>query len=716
MVVENSNLDSKEKVDLKEEQEKNLEKLKKEFEEYKSKLSDIKEHEHNINYFINIKKKINSIIDFWSKINDKQKDELEEFYSNLKKKFLKKYNLGELTKENIFKELDKKLKEGLDFYDNNYIQFFKEIFYEDINSKYSRKIGDFIYKGLLTKDISDYFNFFKEIKEKKRTDIYLPGIGKSKKNEVIALYFFGVEERGLGNSQYGKGINYDFIKNRFKNEIKDISKNLIFDNEYIETFKKLEPDFNEDIFKQNLIIDRIIFFHNNKKKEKKKKNKTQNKEQSKNENKIDEKMEDIIYLLKNKGQIILYGPPGTGKTYMTKEIIKEFIKSENNVEKDFSELKKENRVEFITFHPSYSYEEFIEGITFDVNNENSEEKYILKDGVFKEFCKLAEKNYRKSKEGDKEIDFEKLIEYSFNDLKEEEKIKIKTKKSEFYIYDYNDRTIYFEKKNKDRSHSLCIKTLKKIFEDKDENVSKYIKGGLEPYYKALINFLNEKLQKIERNSFVYDKEELKPYFLIIDEINRGDISKIFGELITLLEKDKRLGEENEIISKLPYSNEDFGVPPNLYVIGTMNTADKSIANLDVALRRRFGFVEIAPDFEDNSNLIEYLKEKNLYDNPLLKSSIEKIKEINNKIKEEPTLGKDKMIGHSFFFKLENIDNLEKDLRLIWNNEIIPLIEEYTYGNEEEMNKILGLNNEENIKKFFDEKVKENSKNPENESN
>ena len=698
MVVENSNLDSKEKVDLKEEQEKNLEKLKKEFEEYLN-----QEYSDKDNLYKNIEKSEKLVKEFNEKFlkNNLEDLTLEDYCKKERDYFLywleyktnySSNNQVVLGKSRIYG----KIHTGLYFYkeDNNYCFNEKELSEYEANEIFEKKVKPF-WKEIL-RCIKEN-NIKKISKIKKKYSFF-------KSNQLIAKF--------INLVNFNKYLLiYDKEVFRKINSELGISKS----NDYFGLLDDLSKFFRDN-FKDYIEDYGMVKISNFLWKKYGKNDKTQNKEQSKNENKIDEKMEDIIYLLKNKGQIILYGPPGTGKTYMTKEIIKEFIKSENNVEKDFSELKKENRVEFITFHPSYSYEEFIEGITFDVNNENSEEKYILKDGVFKEFCKLAEKNYRKSKEGDKEIDFEKLIEYSFNDLKEEEKIKIKTKKSEFYIYDYNDRTIYFEKKNKDRSHSLCIKTLKKIFEDKDENVSKYIKGGLEPYYKALINFLNEKLQKIERNSFVYDKEELKPYFLIIDEINRGDISKIFGELITLLEKDKRLGEENEIISKLPYSNEDFGVPPNLYVIGTMNTADKSIANLDVALRRRFGFVEIAPDFEDNSNLIEYLKEKNLYDNPLLKSSIEKIKEINNKIKEEPTLGKDKMIGHSFFFKLENIDNLEKDLRLIWNNEIIPLIEEYTYGNEEEMNKILGLNNEENIKKFFDEKVKENSKNPENESN
>jgi len=170
-------------------------------------------------------------------------------------------------------------------------------------------------------------------------------------------------------------------------------------------------------------------------------------------------------------------------------------------------------------------------------------------------------------------------------------------------------------------------------------------------------------------------ENAKPYFLIIDEINRGNISKIFGELITLLEKDKRLGNDNEIITFLPYSSKPFGIPSNLYIIGTMNTADRSITNLDIALRRRFGFIQVLP----NSKRIK---------KPLSDSNINLrflLDELNKRI--ELILDKDHLIGHSYFMGLEN-----KNLSFLkdrWFNEIIPLLQEYFYNDWKKLGFVIG---------------------------
>ncbi|AIJ06292.1 hypothetical protein JH146_1450 [Methanocaldococcus bathoardescens] len=168
-----------------------------------------------------------------------------------------------------------------------------------------------------------------------------------------------------------------------------------------------------------------------------------------------------------------------------------------------------------------------------------------------------------------------------------------------------------------------------------------------------------------------DFQNAPKFILIIDEINRGNISNIFGELITLLEKDKRLTEENEMIVELPYSKELFAVPPNLYIIGTMNTADRSIALLDIALRRRFGFLEIEPNYDLIDKEIEGINLKEL------------LQTINDKI----TLLKDRdhRIGHSYFLNVKNIE----DLKFVWYNEIIPLLMEYVYNDWESLKEILG---------------------------
>ncbi|MFA7081241.1 MAG: AAA family ATPase [Bacteroidales bacterium] len=173
-------------------------------------------------------------------------------------------------------------------------------------------------------------------------------------------------------------------------------------------------------------------------------------------------------------------------------------------------------------------------------------------------------------------------------------------------------------------------------------------------------------EKAKRNDQAINKKELLPYVLIIDEINRGNISKILGELITLLEADKRIGEKNELQASLPYSNENFAVPSNLYIIGTMNIADRSLAYIDYAVRRRFAFYT----FESNQEVInKYYKDKVLKNKAIsLFNSVKKI--ITDNITSDFN-AEDLMIGHSYFLA----DN-ESELKLRLDSEIKPLLREY----------------------------------------
>ncbi len=217
---------------------------------------------------------------------------------------------------------------------------------------------------------------------------------------------------------------------------------------------------------------------------------------------------------------------------------------------------------------------------------------------------------------------------------------------------------------------------------------KLVKENLQNYEEIKQEVI-QKLTEYEKSKNIFKEEDFQnapKYYLIIDEINRGNISNILGELITLLEKDKRLGENNEILIDLPYSKESFAVPPNLYIIGTMNTADKSIALLDTALRRRFGFLEIEPNYDLIDKEIEGIKLNEL------------LETINTKI----TLLKDRdhRIGHSYFLNIKTVD----DLRFVWYNEIIPLLMEYFYNDWESLKEILkGFVNEKkpNIKINYD---------------
>jgi 5-methylcytosine-specific restriction protein B len=232
---------------------------------------------------------------------------------------------------------------------------------------------------------------------------------------------------------------------------------------------------------------------------------------------------------------------------------------------------------------------------------------------------------------------------------------------------------------------MCILAIWEVLKNKNnenENLN-YIQ-----IKQKVINAIKNK--KLTKDDF----QNAPKYYLIIDEINRGNISNILGELITLLEKDKRLGEDNEIIIDLPYSKEPFAVPPNLYIIGTMNTADKSIALLDTALRRRFGFLEIEPNYDliTKDNLINVWKEKcnDKEFNKIKKEDIEKmfqklgndefLKKLLETINTKITLLKDRdhRIGHSYFLNVKDID----DLRFVWYNEIIPLLMEYFYNDWE----------------------------------
>ena len=207
------------------------------------------------------------------------------------------------------------------------------------------------------------------------------------------------------------------------------------------------------------------------------------------------------------------------------------------------------------------------------------------------------------------------------------------------------------------SYEDFIEGIKPRLDDTEKDVSFEIKDGV--FKKICL-----KAQADPNNS----------YAIFIDEINRGNVSAIFGELITLIEADKRIGTANEIKVKLPYSKSDFGVPSNLSIIGTMNTADRSVEALDTALRRRFSFIEIMP----NPSLLSNIKFKGFTLEDLLVS-------INERI--EVLLDRDHTIGHSYLIKLDSGDI--QGLKMVFLNNIIPLLQEYFYHNYEKIALILG---------------------------
>lgn len=354
--------------------------------------------------------------------------------------------------------------------------------------------------------------------------------------------------------------------------------------------------------------------------------------------------------------IILYGPPGTGKTYNTIDLAVEIITgnkaSHQENKKAFDALRNEGQIEFITFHQNYSYEDFMTGIRPDLE-ETSILKFRRKEGIFYKMCKRAEQNYLHSQDKKNALrPFKELFAEFIEPLeKEEEEIEIKmiSGKSSFWITEINPSNLGFRKHSGGTSHTLSIDTIQGLYEGTREFTS-----GLRSYYEPLINEL------WRRGKQTSSEVPLRRYVLIIDEINRANISKVFGELITLLEEDKRVGAKNELRISIPGEETGFGIPPNVYIIGTMNTADKSIAMIDIALRRRFEFIGYFPDYSKVDGL-----------------SGEILGHINNEIYNRKKSA-DYLIGHGYFMNGDEPPETSKVLQ----NKVIPLLMEYFSGKTE----------------------------------
>ncbi|ECL3504021.1 AAA family ATPase [Campylobacter jejuni] len=412
---------------------------------------------------------------------------------------------------------------------------------------------------------------------------------------------------------------------------------------------------------------------------------------------------------------ILYGSPGTGKTYHTidkaLEILGENLESRDEKKAKFDEYVKNGQIVFTTFHQSYGYEEFVEGIKPHIDSEeNSKEiKYEIKDGIFKELCEKALENR------------DSIKNFNFYIDKLKEKVKIDDNNPEKYfelpntkysIQYRNGKTfrIKFDDMSKNhKDYPVSIDNIEKLY--KTSNIDEIYNSA---YVRAILNYLKSQGLKDYKEK---DEKINLPYIIIIDEINRGNVSKIFGELITLIEPSKRLGNEEALELTLPYSGEKFGVPKNVYIIGTMNTADRSITSLDTALRRRFEFVEMMPNSDLLNNVfickdVENPNEDEDYlgDDAKTEGYAEILQNIlisiNKRI--EFLLDREKTIGHAFFmseavkFNKNNWikpDEYEEDwyvlsiskLKKVFQNKIIPLLQEYFYNDYALINAVLNDN-------------------------
>lgn len=509
-----------------------------------------------------------------------------------------------------------------------------------------------------------------------------------------------VKNRSEMKLQIGRSINYDEVQSMSKEEIDKFFKNTVaeLDRYYDEAVKE-----------------------------------------------VGEIMQDNNSMSKNQ---ILYGPPGTGKTYnaiyraleiINRDKYKDIIEDSNKRDEAvsiFNQLLEDGQIAFCTFHQSYGYEEFVEGLRSSASGLGFEPK----DGVFKHICERAtgnkkariakydfdvnKINFYKMSLGEKNVD-DDIYEYCINnnyialgrggdvdykscktieDIRKEyldnipnssvsdfdidaiKRFKLLMKNGDIVIISDGNKMAkaigkvigdytYISESEISYKHFRSVEWL---YVGDSIDVSKILKNKIFSQ-QCIYNLSKQDINIDDVRSRVGNKEynddlcdASNNYVLVIDEINRGNISKIFGELITLIEEDKRIGAPNELRVTLPYSGNKFGVPSNLYILGTMNTADRSIALLDTALRRRFEFFEympnegLLPTDVDGINVKEFL-------------SI-----INKRI--EYLFDREHTIGHAYFIK----DNLDFDgLVSIMKNKVIPLLQEYFYGDYDKISLVLG---------------------------
>lgn len=359
---------------------------------------------------------------------------------------------------------------------------------------------------------------------------------------------------------------------------------------------------------------------------------------------------------------ILYGPPGTGKTYNTINkaisiINPDFDLTQDRqiVKKEFDRLVSDGLIVFTTFHQSMSYEDFIEGIKpITVDNKVL---YTIEDGIFKNIALEANKksitNFNKA--------YDKLLEdlQKINTNKEYLELITKTGKPFWVKVNGNKNLNIYTTADKNFQGSMTKEKLKSFA----DGINTFL--GWEGYANGVIKKM---IDDYSLSIDLTDDNSKKNFVLIIDEINRGNVSQIFGELITLIEEDKRLGKEEALEVTLPYSKVKFGVPPNLFIIGTMNTADRSVEALDTALRRRFSFEEMPPK-------TKVIEDKGFSDY----DRADIMKKINSRI--EVLLDSNHTLGHAYFIK--------ENFKSSFENEIIPLLQEYFYNDYGKIGLVLG---------------------------
>ncbi|MFV5383794.1 McrB family protein [Acinetobacter junii] len=371
---------------------------------------------------------------------------------------------------------------------------------------------------------------------------------------------------------------------------------------------------------------------------------------------------------------ILFGAAGTGKTFNTINHALSIIedKSLEDLEKEeredlknrFDEYKNKGQIKFVTFHQSFSYEDFVEGIRAETNDQGNL-RYEVKSGIFKEICELTKTTEFRSILG-KEFGRGYILQAVSSDV-----LTVKKPNGNLIHLSVDLANLLLESVAEEK---ISIEDLsEKTALDKLDNNH----GLLEPYIVNGYNSVWANLIKLVLEFRNQNNQPTKPHVLIIDEINRGNISRIFGELITLIEATKRAGADEALSVTLPYSKEEFAVPDNVYIIGTMNSSDRSLTGLDIALRRRFTFIEMPPQ----PNLLRDMSVEGVDIERLLTV-------INQRI--EILIDRDHCIGHANFMVLKEQPTLE-NLAHIFKQKIIPQLQEYFFDDWAKINLVLNGN-------------------------